>query len=159
MSFLSKLKEIFQFNDDGMAHDDYDEQEYDEVEEENEVEQPRRQPVSPNTQAPVAGMKKTGSININAKSSLQVVLAKPTRIEEATTIADHLKDNHTVVLNLEDAKSPVREKLFDFLSGVAYAKDGQPKRVAKSTYIITSNNVDVKGDVVEELGETEQIFS
>ena len=39
----------------------------------------------------------------------------------------------------------------DFLSGVAYANNGQIKRVANSTYIITPYNVDVMGDLIDEL--------
>ena len=34
----------------------------------------------------------------------------------------------------------------DFLSGVAYANNGQIKRVANSTFIITPYNVDIMGD-------------
>ena len=35
-------------------------------------------------------------------------------------------------------------RLVDFLSGVAYANNGQIKRVANSTFIITPYNVDIK---------------
>ena len=37
--------------------------------------------------------------------------------------------------------------LVDFLSGVAYANNGQIKRVANSTFIITPYNVDIMGDL------------
>ena len=39
----------------------------------------------------------------------------------------------------------------DFLSGVAYALDGKIKKVAISTYILTPYNVEIVGDLVEEL--------
>ena len=38
-----------------------------------------------------------------------------------------------------------------FLSGVAYANNGQIKRVANSTFIITPYNVDIMGDLLDEL--------
>ena len=41
--------------------------------------------------------------------------------------------------------------MIDFLSGVAYAKNGQIKRVATSTFIITPYNVDIMGDLLDEL--------
>ncbi len=37
------------------------------------------------------------------------------------------------------------------MSGVAYAIDGQIKRVANSTFIITPYNVGVVGDILDEL--------
>ena len=39
----------------------------------------------------------------------------------------------------------------DFLSGVAYANEGKIKKVANSTYIITPYNVDIMGDLIDEL--------
>lgn len=40
-------------------------------------------------------------VNINATTQLQVVLVKPERFEDASTIADQLNAKRTVVLNLE----------------------------------------------------------
>ena len=90
-------------------------------------------------------------VNINATTQLQVVLVKPERFEDASTIADQLNAKRTVVLNLEAANKEVSRRLIDFLSGVAYANDGQIKRVATSTFIITPYNVDIMGDLIDEL--------
>lgn len=90
-------------------------------------------------------------VNINATTQLQVVLVKPERFEDASTIADQLNAKRTVVLNLESTGKEVSRRLIDFLSGVAYANNGQIKRVANSTYIITPYNVDVMGDLIDEL--------
>ena len=90
-------------------------------------------------------------VNINATTQLQVVLVKPERFEDASTIADQLNAKHTVVLNLESASKEVSRRLIDFLSGVAYANNGQIKRVANSTFIITHYNVDIMGDLLDEL--------
>ena len=56
-----------------------------------------------------------------------------------------------MVLNLESTNRDIARRLLDFLSGVAYANNGQIKRVANSTYIITPYNVDVMGDLIDEL--------
>ena len=90
-------------------------------------------------------------VNINATSQLQVVLVKPERFEDASTIADQLNAKRTVVLNLESTGKEVSRRLIDFLSGVAYANNGQIKRVATSTFIITPYNVDIMGDLIDEL--------
>ena len=90
-------------------------------------------------------------VNIHTTTQLQVVLVKPEKFDEAAAIADNLNEKRTVVLNLESTNRDVARRLLDFLSGVAYASNGQIKRVANSTYIITPYNVDVMGDLIDEL--------
>jgi len=90
-------------------------------------------------------------VNIAATTQLSVVLVKPETFEEASTVADHLNAKRTVVLNLEGTSKDVSRRLVDFLSGVAYANQGQIKRVANSTFIITPYNVDFVGDLLDEL--------
>ena len=90
-------------------------------------------------------------VNIHATTQLKVVLVKPERFENASEIADHLREKRTVVLNLESTNKEVSRRLVDFLSGVAYANNGQIKRVANSTFIITPYNVDIMGDLLDEL--------
>ena len=96
-------------------------------------------------------------VNINATTQLKVVLVKPERFEDAGAIADHLNAKCSVVLNLESTNKEVSRRLVDFLSGVAYANNGQMKRVANSTFIITPLNVDIMGDLLDEL-ETNGVF-
>jgi cell division inhibitor SepF len=95
--------------------------------------------------------KKNKIVNINATTQLEVVLVKPERFDDASTIADHLNNKRTVVLNLESTNKDVSRRLVDFLSGVAYANNGQIKRVANSTFIITPYNVGIVGDLLDEL--------
>ena len=90
-------------------------------------------------------------VNIRAATQLQVVLVKPERFENASEIADHLREKRTVVLNLESTNKEIARRLLDFLSGVAYANEGKIKKVAISTYIITPYNVDIVGDLIDEL--------
>jgi cell division inhibitor SepF len=97
-------------------------------------------------------------VNIHATTQLQVVLVKPERFEDASGIADHLNAKRTIVLNLESATRDVTRRLIDFLSGVAYANNGQIKRVANSTYIITPYNVGVMGDLLDELENSGVFF-
>lgn len=67
-------------------------------------------------------------VNIHATTQLKVVLVKPERFENASEIADHLREKRTVVLNLEGTNKDVARRLVDFLSGVAYAGDGRSRR-------------------------------
>ncbi|MGM9619180.1 MAG: cell division protein SepF [Oscillospiraceae bacterium] len=99
-----------------------------------------------------AGEDRRGKVvNIHATAQLKVVLVKPERFENASEIADHLKEKRTVVVNLESTNKEIARRLIDFLSGVAYAGEGKIKKVAANTYIITPYSVDIMGDLIDEL--------
>ncbi len=93
-----------------------------------------------------------------AQSSLQVVLVKPDRFDEVTTIADHLNEGKTVVLNLEDSAREISRRIVDFLSGVAYANGGNMRKVAKNTFIIVARGVDVMGELLPEEFEDGKLY-
>ena len=104
------------------------------------------------TEEPAEGTsKKNKVVNIHATTQLKVVLVKPDRFENASEIADQLKDKRTVVLNLESTNKDVARRLVDFLSGVAYAGEGKIKKVAANTYIIPPYHVELEGDLIDEL--------
>ena len=97
-------------------------------------------------------------VNIHATTQLKVVLVKPERFENASEIADHLKEKRTVVVNLESTHKDIARRLIDFLSGVAYAGEGKIKKVAANTYIITPYSVDIQGDLIDELESNGMYF-
>ena len=101
---------------------------------------------------------KSKVVNIHATTQLQVVLVQPDSFENVTDIAEHLRDRHTVVLNLENASKEATRRLLDFLSGFAYAQEGKVKKVAVSTYIITPYNVSLMGDLIDELENNGMYF-
>ena len=90
-------------------------------------------------------------VNIHTTAQMQVVLVKPDRFDNVSDIAEHLRSKHAVVLNLEATNKDVARRLVDFLSGCAYALDGKIKKIAISTYIITPYNLDIVGDLIDEL--------
>ncbi len=103
----------------------------------------------------------TGStkvVDIHTTAKLQVVLKKPEHFDEATAIADELIERRTVLLNLEATAKDEAGKLLCFLSGVAYANGGKLKKIANNTYIITPYNVDVMGDLLDELENNGMFF-
>ncbi len=123
-----------------------------ELDEENEVAEESFVVKSDDGRAAAAEPKRGNKVvNIHATAQLQVVLVKPERFDDASTVADHLNAKRTVVLNLESSNKEVARRILDFLSGVAYANDGQIKKVANCTYIITPYNVGLMGDLLDEL--------
>lgn len=114
----------------------------------------RRERRSSGSEAGAVGMQEPRNnkvLNIHTTTQLQVVVVNPERFENAKEIADNLLEKRTVVLNLENTNKEVARRLLDFLSGVTYAHGGKVKKVALSTFIITPYNVDILGDLIDEL--------
>ena len=139
MSFLDELKKWTHPYDD---EDDDFEEEFEEM--------PRKETAFEDRRSRVDS-RNNKVVNIHATTQLKVVLVKPERFENASELADHLKDKRTVVLNLENTDKNIARRLIDFLSGVAYANEGTIKKVAMGTYIITPYNVEILGDLIDEL--------
>ncbi len=157
MKFTDKLKQMVSI--DNGYFEDVDPEEIDSYSQpevaprrSNSVLRPERREVAP----PASGSTKVVDIHTTAK--LQVVLKKPEHFDEATSIADELLEKRTVVLNLEFTAKDEAGKLLCFLSGVAYANGGKLKKIANNTYIITPYNVDVMGDLLDELENNGMFF-
>ena len=172
MGFMDELKKLARpyAEDEDDFDDEYDEEELDEeeAEEEEPEEEERparsarsarqersggaatataRQTARPASAASVAN----NIVNLHTSNNLQVILVKPDRYENVSEVADHLRNKCAVVLNLESTNKDTARRLVDFLSGCAYALDGKIKKVALSTYILTPYNVDIVGDLMEEM--------
>lgn len=139
----------------GLPENDYDSEYDDDMQAGNVEQEEEEQMPSPSLSS---DRKHNKVVNIHATTQLAVVLVKPERYEDAASIADHLNAKKTVVLNLEQTSKDVSRRLIDFLCGVAYANNGQMKRVANNTYIITPYNVDIMGDLLDELENNGVIF-
>lgn len=154
MGFLDELKKLTKPYSDEDEYDDYE----DEPVEEEPQPAPRAARRAPAPEpaytapTPVETRRPAGRVvNINASTQLQVVLVKPERFDNVSEIADHLRDKHAVLLNLENTERSIARRIVDFLSGCTYAVDGKIKKVAASAYLITPFNVEIVGDLVEEL--------
>ena len=150
MSLMDEFKKIIHPYDD--EDDDYEEDVGRDSEPTYfEPREPREPRESSRRKEVPAEERRNKVVNIHATTQLKVVLVKPERFENASEIADHLREKRTVVLNLEGTNKDVARRLVDFLSGVAYAGDGKIKNVSTNTYIITPYSVDLMGDLIDEL--------
>ena len=154
MGLMDKLQKMMGMPDDEF-YDEYDEEMDDIVEETAPIQSSNSYQEQEDLSFLDNSPKRNKVVNIHATTQLQVVLVKPEHFEDASTIADHLNAKRTVVLNLESASKEISRRLIDFLSGVAYANEGQIKKVAHCTYIITPYNVGIMGeDLLDELSNS-----
>ena len=149
MSFIDELKRLARPYEDE-EEDDYEE-DFTPVNNVREVSRDRDRGDRSDRERSSVSRRSDNVVSIHTTTQLQVVLVSPTRFENASEIADHLRDKRTVVLNLEQTDKNIARRLIDFLSGVAYANEGTIKKVALSTYIITPYNVEILGDLIDEL--------
>jgi cell division inhibitor SepF len=97
--------------------------------------------------------KSTSGTSISSGSSIEMVVVKPEKLETVTQIADYLVDRKTILLNLEETNKETARRLIDFLNGVAYAINGDLRKVATNTYVVTPSNVELSG---EKLSSTQE---
>lgn len=104
---------------------------------------------SPN---PSSAKETSGNIvDFNSSSSKpHVVFKKLDRFEDVAGVADVLNEKRIVVLNLETCQPDISRRIIDFLYGVAYANNGELKRIAGRAYIITPYNVPLTGELLDE---------
>ena len=98
--------------------------------------------------------KDAGNIKVSSGASIEMVVVKPEKLESVTQIADYLVDRKTILLNLEETNKDVARRLIDFLNGVAYAINGDLRKVATNTYVITPSNVELSGERMNTNQET-----
>lgn len=132
---------------DEVAEEAEEDEEIEEVEEARPVLRRDAPTAAPKTASARPAMPVSG---LRTNSSLQMILVKPERYEEVSEVADHLRNKNAVVLNLEATDHATAKRLVDFLSGCAYALEGNIRKVATSTYVITPYNVDLVGELAAE---------
>ena len=69
--------------------------------------------------------------------------------DEMQDIAKNIKSRKVVIVNFEDMDKETAQRMVDFLSGAAFALDGMPKKVSGSTFLFSSSQVDLEGQIME----------
>lgn len=148
MGFMDKLKQGFHRYDD--EYDDEMENggyEDDGAEEDSTAASSYAGFTAPSS----AGVRNGRVVSIQTSAQLQVMLAKPERFDEVKEIAEQLNRKVTVVLNLETCQDGIARRILDFLSGATFANGGSVKPVAAKTFLLTPSNVNLMGDLLDDL--------
>lgn len=141
MSLWDGFKNIMNFSDD-----DYEDEE---LVEEEEEEQPvvKKEKETVKKESNRFSERRSGkTVPFNGGDNMRLYLAKPERFEDVTAIADQYCARRTIVLNLEKTDRDLARRILDFMSGVAYAKNGDLRKAAINTFVIVPSDVDVSGE-------------
>ena len=83
---------------------------------------------------------------IGTTVSARVHVVSPARFGDAKEIADRLKDNRPVIVNLQMAERDLQRRMIDFCSGVTYALSGEMEKVADQVFLLAPTNVKVSDE-------------
>ena len=77
----------------------------------------------------------------------KLMLLEPRAYSESQQIADHLKNRHTVVVNLKRVTTDQAKRIVDFLSGTIYAIGGDLQKIGGGIFVCTPKNINVQGKI------------
>ena len=105
--------------------------------------------------APEESSKEDEYYTISAEDALKgiegegskLILLEPRAYSESQQIADHLKNRHTVVVNLKRVTKDQAKRIVDFLSGCIYAIGGDLQKIGGGIFLCTPRNMSVQGRI------------
>lgn len=87
----------------------------------------------------------------NPLNGSQTVFVEPKNYSECKKIANYIKEEKTVTVNLENLDGANAQRILDFLSGASSIKEANFIPVSKRVYVVVPKNVDVLFDGANKL--------
>ncbi len=82
-------------------------------------------------------------LRTNQTGAIQMKVARPRNLREATAVADSLLAGQTIVLNLDALSDSDARRMIDYIAGVIFAIRGKIERPADRTFLLTPSGVNV----------------
>ncbi|MGL4991332.1 MAG: cell division protein SepF [Sarcina sp.] len=148
MQTLDKLKSMLGFESEEEEYEEYEDIE--ETEDNYEPVRTQATPVTPiNTQATSAGGSKV--VSIHTAADAKVIITRPTKYDDSVDICTALRNRNIVIINTSALETKVARRLLDFVSGAAYALDGNLDDIETRVYVVSPSNVQVTNELKTEL--------
>ena len=93
------------------------------------------------------------ALKSSSSEGAKLILLEPRAYSESQQIADHLKNRHTVVVNLKRVTKDQTKRIVDFLSGCIYAIGGDMQKIGPGIFVCAPNNINVQGKITNESDE------
>lgn len=84
------------------------------------------------------------------KKNCDMVLIKARVYDDLQNIARNIKEQKVAIVNFEDMDKETAQRMVDFLSGAVFALDGESKKVSGSTFLFSSSQVNLAGQIMGE---------
>lgn len=83
-------------------------------------------------------------------SGNKMILFEPRAYSESQQIANYLRNNNAVIVNLKRVTPDQAKRIVDFLSGTLYAIDGGLEKLGGGIFLCTPHTVPVEGKITED---------
>ncbi len=93
-----------------------------------------------------------GSVRVVPTDS-DVQIVQPASFNEGKEIADALKANRPVIVNVESSGPELHRRILDFCSGLVYMANGSMSRVTDRVFLLSPANVKVSEETRQRLHE------
>jgi cell division inhibitor SepF len=93
-----------------------------------------------------------GSVRV-VPTDADVQIVQPTSFNEGKEIADALKANRPVIVNVESSGPELHRRILDFCSGLVYMANGSMSRVTDRVFLLSPANVKVSEETRQRLHE------
>lgn len=80
----------------------------------------------------------------------KMILLEPRAYSESQQIADYLKNNSSVVVNLKRVTPDQAKRIVDFLSGTIYAIGGDLQKLGGGIFLCTPKSMSVEGKISDD---------
>jgi cell division inhibitor SepF len=90
-----------------------------------------------------------------AQESSKMCLFEPRVFSDTQDIADELKNRRATLVNLQRIDKVSAKRIIDFLSGTVYAIGGDIQRVGTDIFLCTPDNVEVAGNITDQIDNME----
>ena len=80
----------------------------------------------------------------------KMILFEPRAYSESQQIADYLKNNNAVIVNLKRVTPDQAKRIVDFLSGTLYAIEGGLQKLGGGIFLCAPSNIPVEGKISDD---------
>ncbi|HKL74998.1 MAG TPA: cell division protein SepF [Halanaerobiales bacterium] len=89
-------------------------------------------------------------VSINRKKEYKVLFYNPNKFEESKNIVKSLKNSNVVIVNLENNKKELSQKILNFVSGAVYGLNANTHKIGKNVFLFAPKNIEINGKELED---------
>jgi len=90
-------------------------------------------------------------VNIHTQTQVKVLILKPEKFEQVMNICNELKNKKPVIVDLQKMDKNEAQRVVDFLSGAAYALNGEIKKISCYIFLVAPEDFGITGDIKDEV--------
>ncbi len=151
-NFFDKIKNMTNTSAEDEYYDDYENDNYDDFDDDyDDFEEEKVTSINSYSSPKPVYNNTNNVVNLKANVQMGMVIIHPKVYEDARSIADHIKSYRPVIINLDSVEKELAQRIMDFVSGTCYTLRGDLQRVSGNIFIIAPENVEITGDIREEL--------